>query len=802
MALGGLQRGITATGSIRGAASAHALVLEALPMAAYICRYGEVVAFNAKARALWGAEPDTRQDHIQFWTRLKVGAADGRILDQRDVAGLLEVREGGAAADAAADLVHVTFERNDGLRVPAALNLSPIDGANGEPADILVCFEVIGTPSDGQGWFGGRTPAQLTETEASLYKRVNEQSALYTLTDQLHRAQSLSAVYEASLDAMFRALSCSRASILLFDDHGVMRFVAARGLSDEYRAAVDGHSPWKPDDEPSAPIVIADIAASDLDDSLRTVIAGEGIRALAFIPLVTYGRIVGKFMVYYDEPRALGAGEVDLALTIARQLGFAVSRLRDAEARRAAEQALTASEGRLQLALEAGQMGAWEWDIKASRVFWSPNLERLHGIPAGSFGGTFADFQRDVHPDDWDRLRALIDACLQSGQPYSATYRIVVPGGGIKWLQSFGRALLGSDGAPDKLVGVCMDVTERKKSEEALGESEGRFRGIFENAATGIAIKDLDGRFLHCNPAYEAMLGYREIELRPLAYVDVVHPQDRAANLAEVKRLTNGDVPSFEVISRYVRKTGEIVWVQKFVSLLRDGEGRPNRIVALVTDMTERKRYEEHLGLLLREVNHRAKNMLGLVQVVAKQTVATSPRDFVERFSDRLRSLAASQDLLVQEDWSGVALDMLVRSQLAHFEQLIGNRIQFVGPPLKLAATAAQTIGMALHELGTNAGKHGALSGEHGRVTLTWNVIDAHEDGPRFTITWLEDGGPPVTAPARRGFGSTVIGEMCRMGLDASVAVDYAPTGLSWHLECPVESALEPRWSRNAKSLS
>ena len=803
MELGGPQRGNTATG-LRGAEMARDPILEALPIAAYVCRRGEIGAANSRARGLWGIDPAIGEDHIQFWMRLKAGAADGRVLHQHEIARLFEAREeaAGAAGEVPAGVVHLTFEGRDGFRVPAALNLSSIEVADGAPADVLVCIEVIDAASNGQGWFGGRTPARLSETEASLYKRVNEKSALYTLTDQLHRAQSLPAVYEASLEAMFLSLSCSRASILLFDDQGIMRFVAARGLSAGYRAAVDGHSPWKPYDDPPAPIVVPDVLVSDLDDSLKTVIAGEGIRALSFIPLVTDGRIVGKFMVYYDEPHSLGAGEVDLALTIARQLGFAVARLRDAEARRVAEQALGASEGRLQLALEAGRMGAWEWEIKGNRVFWSPNLERLHGIPAGSFGGTFADFQRDVHPDDWEELRGQIESCLQSGQPYSATYRIVVPGGGIRWLQSFGRSLPGSDGTPEKLVGVCMDVTERKKSEEALGESEGRFRGIFENAATGIAIKGLDGRILHCNPAYEAVVGYSESELRSFSYLDVVHPQDREANVADVARLINGEAPSFEVISRYVRKNGDIVWVQKFVSLLRDGEGRANQIVALVTDMTERKRYEEHLGLLMREVNHRAKNMLGLVQVVAKQTVAASPGDFVNRFSDRLRSLAASQDLLVQEDWGGVALDMLVRSQLAHFEQLIGNRIHFVGPSLKLSATAAQTIGMALHELATNAGKHGALSDENGRVTLYWDVTDAHEEGPRFTISWLEDGGPPVTAPARRGFGSTVIGQMCRMGLDATVDLDYAPTGLSWRLECPVESALEPRWSRKEKSLA
>jgi PAS domain S-box-containing protein len=772
-------------GSFRGAPIDDRSLLEALPTAAYICHRGVIVAANSKARDLWGTAPETGQDHLQLWMRFKIGTGEGRILPRHELATLLDC---GVTDAAARGRIQLTVERQDGDRVPASFNASPIGRANGEPAPILVCFEVIGAPTE-----------QLTQTEASLRRRVNQQSALYVLTDQLHRAQSLEAVYEASLDAMFRALGCSRASILLFDDLGAMRFVASRGLSERYRAAVDGHSPWKAGDAPAAPIIIDDIATADLDDSLRAVISKEGIRALAFIPLVTDERIVGKFMVYYDHPRSLATGEVDLALTIARQLGFAVARVRDAEARRSAEQALSGSESRLELALEAGRMGAWEWDIVGQRVFWSPNLERLHGIPVGSFGGTFADFQRDVHPDDWERLLGLINGCLETHRPYTATYRIVVPGGGIRWLQSFGRALLSINGTPAKLVGVCMDVTERKRSEEALGESEGRFRGIFENAATGIAIKDLRGRFLHCNPAYESMLGYPESELRALAYVDVVHAQDREANLAEVARLIEGVVPSFEVLSRYVRKTGETLWVQKFVSLLRDGEGHPNRIVALVTDMTERKRYEEHLSLLMREVNHRAKNMLGLVQVVAKQTAASSPRDFVERFSDRLRSLAASQDLLVQEDWSGVALDMLVRSQLAHFESLIGNRIQFVGPPSKLAATAAQTIGMALHELGTNAGKHGALSGAHGQVKLTWGVSEAHEDGPRFTIAWQEDGGPPVSEPARRGFGSTVIGEMCRMGLDASVAVDYAPRGLSWRLECPVENALEPRWSRHDK---
>lgn len=155
--------------------------------------------------------------------------------------------------------------------------------------------------------------------EESLAQAMRQKEALYQLVERRQRAKSLEEIYETTLDAILLALRCERASILLGDDSGVMRFVAWRGLSDGYRKSTEGHSPWKNEEPNPQPICISDVAASDLDDSLKAVVTGEGIRALAFIPLVINKRLAGKFMIYYNAAHAFSEEELDLSLTIAEQ---------------------------------------------------------------------------------------------------------------------------------------------------------------------------------------------------------------------------------------------------------------------------------------------------------------------------------------------------------------------------------------------------------------------------------------------------------------------------------------------------
>jgi two-component sensor histidine kinase len=210
--------------------------------------------------------------------------------------------------------------------------------------------------------------------------------------------------------------------------------------------------------------------------------------------------------------------------------------------------------------------------------------------------------------------------------------------------------------------------------------------------------------------------------------------------------------------------------------------------VGTLQDITERKEREEKEHLLMREINHRAKNMLSVVDAIAHQTATRNPEDFVERFSERVQALSANQDLLVRNEWNGVEIADLVRAQLAHFADLIGSRIAMHGPKLRLNPASAQAIGLALHELATNAGKYGALSTDAGRVDISWGT-----DGHTLIMSWTERDGPPVTPPKRHGFGTIVVETMTERSVDGKVDLDYAPSGVAWRLSCPAENVLEPR---------
>jgi len=174
------------------------------------------------------------------------------------------------------------------------------------------------------------------------------------------------------------------------------------------------------------------------------------------------------------------------------------------------------------------------------------------------------------------------------------------------------------------------------------------------------------------------------------------------------------------------------------------------------------------------------------VQAIARQTMAREPEDFIERFTDRIQALAANQDLLVRNEWQGIDVEDLVRAQLAHFADLVGSRITVHGSPVRLNAAAAQAIGLALHELATNAGKYGALSVDAGRVDVGWRL-----DGDIFAMSWTESKGPPVSQPKRRGFGSTVVDPMVRQTVNGEVHLDFIPLGVAWNLTCPAANALE-----------
>ena len=211
-----------------------------------------------------------------------------------------------------------------------------------------------------------------------------------------------------------------------------------------------------------------------------------------------------------------------------------------------------------------------------------------------------------------------------------------------------------------------------------------------------------------------------------------------------------------------------------------------------VSERTEaHQQAEQKIRLLMNEVNHRSKNLLSVVMAVAQQTAATSPQQFVRTFSSRVQALAVNHDLLVKNQWKSIEASDLFRGQLAHFGDLIGSRIVLKGPSLHLSSTAAQSVGMAIHELSTNTVKYGALSGDDGCIEIEWGVLEPDGASPCFSVSWAERGGPAVVPPAHRGFGTTVITRMIEMGLDGEARLTYGSSGLVWQFACPLANVLE-----------
>src|SRR6186713_2020025 len=254
-------------------------------------------------------------------------------------------------------------------------------------------------------------PVSHVGQDAALRRPSDPIAVCLSLTRAISRAQAPDDIYAAALDALEQGLGVTRASILLFDPDGVMRFKAFRGLSDRYRAAVEGHTPWAPGDGDVPPIVVEDVTREPSLQAYLPVVQAEGIAAMVFVPLLSLGRVIGKFMLYYGAPRKLGDEQLQLAGVVAAQVAFAVERTRAAAA-------ALRSEARLRFALDAAAMGTWDWDLRSDTVEWSDNLESLHGLRPGAFAGSFESYAAKIFPEDRDRVLAAGRRAIESGAPY------------------------------------------------------------------------------------------------------------------------------------------------------------------------------------------------------------------------------------------------------------------------------------------------------------------------------------------------------------------------------------------------
>ena len=290
---------------------------------------------------------------------------------------------------------------------------------------------------------------------------------------------------------------------------------------------------------------------------------------------------------------------IDVSVTISPikgqdgQIIGAAKIVHDISDRKGAEEALRESEERLRFALETDRTGAWDLNLVDQTAFRSLEHDRIFGYAESLPEWTYETFLEHVLPEDRATVDGKFRRAMESQSDWNFECRIRRPDGQIRWIWAAGRHHQDAAGTPRRIAGIVQDITARKEAEQALRESETRFRKIFDHAATGIAITDCAGRFVQCNATYCGLTGYTQAELAATEFPELIHPEDREHNLGFIRKLLGGELPSFEIENRYVRKDASLVWVHKYVSLLCDDRGQPTHIVALVTDTTERKQTED-----------------------------------------------------------------------------------------------------------------------------------------------------------------------------------------------------------------
>lgn len=320
-------------------------------------------------------------------------------------------------------------------------------------------------------------------------------------------------------------------------------------------------------------------------------------------------------------------------------------------------------------------------------------------------------------------------------------------------------------------------------------ETHALLASIVENSDDAIVSKNLDGYITSWNRGAERIFGYPAEEAIG-RHITLIIPDDHLDEetriLTEVR--AGRRVEHFDTIRR--RKDGSLFPISITISPIRTADGTIVGASKIGRDISERKRLEEAQRVLSREVNHRSKNLLAVVQSIIRYTVAHSPQhDFIRRINERLQALSANQDLLMENSWRGVELGALVRTQLGRVDKLPADRVALDGASLILTPTAGQALGMAVHELATNALKFGALSTPLGKVGISWR-LEGEEAARELVLSWRENGGPAVVAPEYAGFGTTIIERITGQSVGGRVVTTYAPSGLAWELRAPLAALI------------
>lgn len=546
----------------------------------------------------------------------------------------------------------------------------------------------------------------------------------------------------------------------------------------------------------------------NLNASLAVARAPESrFAAVIAVPEAVFGR---SFAAMLGPVALIGFALILAAMSIAVaassrilsavRRGYAEERsLRDevTESLRVVDAELQRSERRFQTIADAMPQLVWSTLPDGYHDYFNQRWYEFTGMAPGS---TMGEVWNDLlHPDDQERAARRWQHSLDTGEPYEIEYRFKAAGGGYRWF--IGRAVPIRDraGRIERWFGTCTDIHDKKLAEGALvaaqdqlkarvaelAQEKARLERLMISAPNLIFINDLKrGRNAYINPQVFESLGYGPAELtgRPLkALGGLIHPEDRrrvAEFQAQIRRVADGEVREIEYRMRHA--DGTYRWfLFRETPFQRDETGEVTQLLGTALDIGARKQADERQQMLIRELHHRVKNILATVQAIASATGRSSRsfEAFRDDFAERLVSLGRTHSLLTREAWAGAGLRDILESELAPYLDAADGRVVIEGPSLVIPRDMTVPVGMAIHELTTNAVKYGALSVPEGRVDVTIESDGAVPE-PRMTLVWRESGGPPVAPPQRKGFGTLLLNRLLASQLGGEVAIDYRPEGV------------------------
>jgi PAS domain S-box-containing protein len=490
-------------------------------------------------------------------------------------------------------------------------------------------------------------------------------------------------------------------------------------------------------------------------------------------------------------------------------------------------------------ALEAAQIGIWCWDIATNKVTWSSNLETIHRMPAGSFDGTYAGFERDIRSDDLLTVEASIKEALRTQGAYRARYRLVQRDGSEDcWLESSGTVAT-KDGVPQRMVGLCHDITERVnleaelrsrvKQQEALAQlgeralAEPDLERLLNDAVSTVAVT-LSVDFVKI---LELLPGNADLLLRAGfgwrtdlvgSSVGSIEPDGYARYTLDSRLPIVVDDFANESrfkVEAYVRdhgcSSGLNVTIagrdDRFYGILGVCTKARRRFTAqdtvfliaaanLLAGAIARRQLEQRHELMIRDMRHRSGNLFSQLLALFSQTARNSKNiaDLASKYRARVLALANAQRLITEGGGQSIPIMELLNVLLGAYL----DRISFDGPNVELEPDPVFNLSAALHELADNAVKHGSLSRPKGHLDLSWSVSRTGR-GMTLALDWVEKNGPPTRRPRRLGFGSRLISLVIERQLNGEVTRSFKRTGLVVHMVIPLT---HERWPTTTASAA